>query len=214
VGLNCNLASARLFVTHDGPINAGDEWELIQAGSLSRGPLALPSLAPNLEWQIIQSSTSLKIKANPVSQKCRPMIEAATDSSIDAYVGDPVTLPMQVAGTVTSLRWYKDGMPISNDSLYSGATTSTLNMSSVAPVNLARYHLVANGPCGQTVSHSVDVSVRCGGDFNRDLIVDGEDVIDFFTLWDVGDYRSDWNHDQSVDGDDVIGFFDRWDRGC
>jgi hypothetical protein len=55
---------------------------------------------------------------------------------------------------------------------------------------------------------------RCQGDFDCSGGVDGDDVIAFFALWDIGDARADVNGDGGVDGDDVIEFFASWDSGC
>lgn len=54
----------------------------------------------------------------------------------------------------------------------------------------------------------------CPSDINCDGGVDGDDVIEFFGLWDAGDLGADQNRDGGVDGDDVIAFFARWDSGC
>ncbi len=54
----------------------------------------------------------------------------------------------------------------------------------------------------------------CLADWNYSGGVDGDDVIAFFSQWDVGDIEADINNDGGVDGDDVIDFFFRWDRGC
>ena len=54
----------------------------------------------------------------------------------------------------------------------------------------------------------------CPGDFNRDSSVDGDDVVAFFQVWDMGLIEGDFNADSSVDGDDVVDFFARWDSGC
>jgi RHS repeat-associated protein len=50
-------------------------------------------------------------------------------------------------------------------------------------------------------------------DINQDGLVDGEDIISFFALWDVGAFGSDTNGDGGVDGDDVIQFLAWWDNG-
>jgi RHS repeat-associated protein len=50
-------------------------------------------------------------------------------------------------------------------------------------------------------------------DINQDGAVDGEDLISFFALWDVGAFGSDTNGDGGVDGDDVIQFLAWWDNG-
>jgi hypothetical protein len=210
----CNLAAGLTIVTRDGPTLAGDTWPIIAAGSLSLGDIALPTLPPDLEWDLTQTPTSLSITAVPTAARCRPSVERLSPATIDGYIGDPVHLAAAVSGPVTSMRWHKDGLPLADGGIYTGTATPTLAIASGASVNLARYHLIATGPCGKTASLPIDASVRCGGDFNQDFSVDGDDVIDFFGPWDAGEIAADWNHDGAVDGDDVIGFFAKWDSGC
>jgi hypothetical protein len=58
----------------------------------------------------------------------------------------------------------------------------------------------------------IAADLRCPSDFNLDGAVDGDDVIAFFTAWDLG--NADYNNDGGTDGDDVIAFFGAWDSGC
>lgn len=210
----CNLAPGLTIVTREDPTIAGDSWPIITASSLSLGEIALPSLPPNLEWDLTQTPTSLSITANTTTARCRPSVDRLSPATIDGYVGDPVLLAAAVSGPETNMRWHKDGLPLTDGGIYAGTATPTLAIASNAPVNLARYHLIATGPCGNTASLPIDASIRCGGDFNQDFSVDGDDVIDFFGPWDAGEIEADWNHDGAVDGDDVIGFFAKWDSGC
>lgn len=210
----CNLAAGLTIVTREAPVAPGDTWPLIHAAALSIGDLALPSLAPGLEWTIDANPTNLTLGVAAVPDRCRPSVDRLSPAFVDGYVGDPVILAAMVSGPVTDMRWHKDGLPITDAGLYSGATTPQLTIASAAPLNLARYHLIATSPCGKTASLPIDASVRCGADFNQDFSIDGDDVIDFFGPWDAGEIEADWNHDGSVDGDDVIGFFGKWDAGC
>ena len=52
----------------------------------------------------------------------------------------------------------------------------------------------------------------CRADWDGVNGVDGDDVIAFFTDWDVS--QADYNGDGGTDGDDVIAFFADWDAGC
>ncbi|MFZ4575843.1 MAG: GC-type dockerin domain-anchored protein, partial [Phycisphaerales bacterium] len=211
---SCNLAAGLTVITREGPVAAGQSWTVVEAGSFSLGAIALPSLGPGLEWALNNSATSLSLAATAVQVRCRPSVDRLSAAVVDGYVGNPIVLAAAVSGPVSDVRWYKDGLPLTDGGIYSGAETPELSIASNAPVNLARYHLIATGLCGKTASLPIDASVRCGGDFNQDFSVDGDDVIDFFGPWDAGEIAADWNRDGAVDGDDVIGFFGRWDEGC
>jgi hypothetical protein len=97
----------------------------------------------------------------------------------------------------------------------------------VAPIPLLR------GPLGmarvpETLTSPVEMFVQdvplnnirfcfsegCPADINHDNAVDGDDVIAFFSLWDLGLPCADVTGDNAVDGDDVIFVFFRWDAGC
>ncbi|MFZ4574461.1 MAG: GC-type dockerin domain-anchored protein, partial [Phycisphaerales bacterium] len=63
-------------------------------------------------------------------------------------------------------------------------------------------------------TNNVQIGAMCPADQNGDGAVDGDDVIEFFAVWDAGNPAGDFNSDGGVDGDDVIGFFEHWDSGC
>ncbi|MFZ4573082.1 MAG: GC-type dockerin domain-anchored protein [Phycisphaerales bacterium] len=75
------------------------------------------------------------------------------------------------------------------------------------------FRCIANGPCNSVVSSTAQLTV-CVGDFNCDGNTDGDDIIDFFAMWDNGDPAADVTQDGNVDGDDLIVFFGGWDAGC
>jgi hypothetical protein len=56
------------------------------------------------------------------------------------------------------------------------------------------------------------VENRSSADWNADTGIDGDDIIAFFSEWDMNE--ADINGDGGTDGDDIIVFFERWDRGC
>jgi hypothetical protein len=101
----------------------------------------------------------------------------------------------------------------------SGATTSSVQFArggfGSAFLNLTgSFRCVVTDGCALT-SNSPEAIIRfCVADFNCDDAIDGDDVIAFFTSWDLGLPDADMNGDDSVDGDDVITFFNAWDTQC
>lgn len=108
------------------------------------------------------------------------------------------------------------GVPVAT---VSGATTSSVQFSrdafGTSFLNLTGYFRCVVSDACLLASNSPEALIRfCVGDFNCDDAIDGDDVIAFFSSWDLGLPDADMNGDQSVDGDDVIAFFAAWDTQC
>ena len=78
-------------------------------------------------------------------------------------------------------------------------------------VSMSRASTAVNEGCADDISLVLSLG-PCPADWNQDTGVDGDDVISFFTDWDIS--NADFNEDGGTDGDDVIAFFARWDGGC
>ena len=72
----------------------------------------------------------------------------------------------------------------------------------------------SSGPITFECGHALITPARCSADYNADGGVDSDDVIVFFSAWDVGEVRADYTADGGVDSDDIIAFFSDWDTGC
>ena len=70
----------------------------------------------------------------------------------------------------------------------------------------------ASGVCGTASTAGSRVSV-CPADFNCDGGVDGQDVSEFFALWEAGESLADVNADGGIDGADIGAFFAFWEAG-
>ncbi|MFZ4575438.1 MAG: PQQ-dependent sugar dehydrogenase [Phycisphaerales bacterium] len=113
-----------------------------------------------------------------------------------------------------SVRWTRDGSPLSDDSRISGSATGTLTILATSPADSGVYRLEATSGCGagQSFPATVTVTGQCPADWDGSGGVDGDDVIAFFSQWDAG--NADIDGSGGTDGDDVILFFSRWDAGC
>lgn len=56
------------------------------------------------------------------------------------------------------------------------------------------------------------IITRCPADWDADDDVDSDDIVAFFTGWELGD--GDFDSDSDSDSDDIVGFFASWDGGC
>lgn len=98
----------------------------------------------------------------------------------------------------------------------SGTSTPNLTITNAYLANhdgTLQYRCIATGPCNSLISDTAQHTV-CIGDFNCDGNTDGDDIIDFFALWDNNDPAADVTQDGNIDGDDLIAFFVGWDAGC
>ncbi|HZW11279.1 MAG TPA: GC-type dockerin domain-anchored protein [Phycisphaerales bacterium] len=58
------------------------------------------------------------------------------------------------------------------------------------------------------------LSLRCRADFNRDSLVNTQDVLAFLNAWVKGDGRADYDHDGLVNTMDVLAFLNSFTAGC
>jgi hypothetical protein len=105
-----------------------------------------------------------------------------------------------------------DALACNNDS---GSTQSQIENLAVEGgedylIKVTGYSAVQSS--ASTLRLRIDFDGYCPADWNQDGGVDGDDVIEFFSGWDIG--RGDFNGDGGTDGDDVIEFFGHWDNGC
>jgi hypothetical protein len=99
--------------------------------------------------------------------------------SQEVGVGDNVTFSVQAVGEGSlSYQWQKDGGDLSDDGRISGATTATLQITSVEMSDAGGYRCVVNGECGGATSNEATLTVvepYAPVDFDRDDDVDGAD---------------------------------------
>ncbi|MBI5762822.1 MAG: immunoglobulin domain-containing protein [Planctomycetes bacterium] len=157
-GLNNNVYAA---VTHD--FGTGEGPSLCVGGSFTTAGGAacvhvarwMPSPAPAITQQPILSG---------------------------GVAGGSAVLSIQaVGGPGTSILWYRNNSPLSDDAHISGATTNTLTVISTTANDNGLYHAVASNTCGQAQSQSFNLQIvpACAGDMFADAKVDGHDVSRF-----------------------------------
>jgi hypothetical protein len=73
-----------------------------------------------------------------------------------------LTLSVSAEGYNLTYQWRKDGSPLSDDSHYSGATTSQLTINSATTDDAGSYDVVVSGDCGEVTSESAEVSIVTG----------------------------------------------------
>ncbi len=123
-------------------------------------------------------------------------------------------LSILASGSPTlSYQWRRAGNNLSNDSKYSGVTTSILSISTIRPEDAGSYDCIVTSPCGIISSSAADLVV-CAADFNCDGIVDFFDYLDFVAEFSGNGPNADFNADQVVDFFDYLDFVAAFSVGC
>jgi hypothetical protein len=146
-------------------------------------------------------STDLAIDQNPVSRS--------------VLAGEPVQFQIQYSGAASSLQWMRNGVPVVDGGRISGATTTTLNISSAIGEDAGTYSCAISNGCRDLVSGPAVLVVRpCPADFNRDGVPDLFDYLDFVIALAANDPSSDFNQDNSIDFFDYLDFVAAFAAGC
>ena len=134
--------------------------------------------------------------------------------------GDTATFSVSATGDGTlSYQWQKNSANITNGSRVSGATSATLQITSLITSDAGNYRCVVTGNCGSATSNTATLTVMPAGqpgDFDDDTDVD---LVDFGHIQqclgisspfgDTGCGPADLNGDSIIDGQDLALF-----RGC
>lgn len=116
-------------------------------------------------------------------------------------------------------RWYRNGVPLVDGStprgsIVSGATTPQLRIRSLDAADAGYYQFAAD-PLESTLAEPALVTIRCGGDFNRDHMLDVGDIFAFLTAWFAADSAADINASGTrPDLADLFEFLTLYLSGC
>ncbi len=101
--------------------------------------------------------------------------------------------------------------------VFMGETTSSLSMSaprvSLMNPDAVQVRCMVRNQCNASSTMPARI-IGCFADFNCDGGVDGTDLSDFFTLWEIGSYSTDLDGNTAVDMEDVAFYLQRWAEGC
>lgn len=111
-------------------------------------------------------------------------------------------------------QWHKDGTPVSESSVFSGAKAPILMIASINPTQSGAYTVAVTNACGTTISEPANVTIYCAADFNADLSIDFSDFDAFVAAFEHGEPRSDINGDTFLDFEDFDAFVQAFERSC
>jgi len=130
----------------------------------------------------------------------------------DGANATPLVLNSMVPGTYL-LRWFKDGVALSDDSRISGSQTSTLTIFPSIALDSGSYTLRVRSNCSSVFTASGNVAVACSADLNADAIVEDSDFVIFAAAYSdlicpasPAACPADLNADGFVDDSDFVAF--------
>jgi hypothetical protein len=152
-------------------------------------------------------------------------------SPLSVNAGDPASFSVSATGSpAPTFQWRLNGSNLSDGGTISGATASTLNISSTVAGDAGNYDVVLTNSCGTTTSNTaaLTVSSGCVADFDDgsgtgtpDGGVTIDDLLYYLTLFEAGDVDADVDDgsgtntpDGGVTIDDLLYFLVRFEAGC
>jgi glucose/arabinose dehydrogenase len=159
----------------------------------------------------IADSTVYKIVPYP----CLPYIDANPESRTQPE-NSTVTLEVLAAGAdPLTYRWRRDEFYLIDIGHVRGSQTSQLTIANANAADSGAYVCVLTSPCGTVETRPVMVSIRTcyDADFNRDNVVDVQDIFDYLNAWFAGDPATDLNGD-GRSTQDIFDFLNSWFQGC
>jgi hypothetical protein len=106
----------------------------------------------------------------------QPMITSQPPPTTVASAGSIVQLAVTVAGDpVPTVQWRRDGIPLTNGGIVSGATSTILTLTGVTTADAGAYSVVATNSLGSVTSSSFNLSVQAGNVWNQP-VTSGKDV--------------------------------------
>ncbi len=138
---------------------------IISGATTSTLTITNPSITDTGRYDVVVTGTcSPSVTSNQVvvSLNTAPVITVQPSAPASVCVGNGTQI-MSVTATGTGLTytWRKSGIPLSNNSIISGATTSTLTLTNPSITDTGRYDVVVSGSCSPSViSNQVTVSLN------------------------------------------------------
>jgi len=89
---------------------------------------------------------------------------------------------------------------------------STLTIAGISCDDGGIFDCLATDSCGSAPSEPAAIIVDAPSDWNNDGAIDSNDIIEFFSAWEMGE--GDIDLDEDSDSDDILAFFTGFEAGC
>jgi hypothetical protein len=170
-------------------------------------------------------STSITLLAGP---GCIPRISLQPQPQTVA-IGETIALDtLTTTPGAVSIRWRKDGFPLSDDGRITGAGSRSLRISNAIFDDFGTYDAVLSTACGESYTTPVLARVRCAADIvgigglpPADGLVTGDDFNIFIAnfairgaLADVASIGGEANPDGLSTGDDFVAYINSFVSRC
>src|SRR5690606_23450981 len=106
----------------------------------------------------------------------QPMFTSQPPATTVASTGAIVQLVVTVAGDpIPTVQWRRNGIPLTNGGIVSGATSTVLTLTGVTAADAAAYSVVATNSLGSVTSNSFNLTVLASNVWNQPVTT-GKDV--------------------------------------
>jgi len=135
----------------------------------------------------------------------------------DGANATPLVLTSMVPGSYL-LRWFKDGVALTDSARISGSQTATLTIFPAIALDSGSYELRVRSDCSSVFTTDADVAIACSADLNSDAIVEDADFVIFAAAYSElicpvspALCPADLNADGFVDDTDFVAFVAQYD---
>lgn len=196
------------------PISNGGTYSGVTTSTLSITP---QSLADAGSYDVVVTNSCGTSISTPVTLSVSCVTTSVTSPSPTVQTAR-TTLPISLVGAGAgsgplTYSWTRDNVLVTDAPPYSGATTATLSINATSRSASGSYVLTVGGPCGTADSSAVQLTVYCLGDFNRNGIVEVQDIFAFLSAWFARQPEADLNG-SGTDVADIFQFLAAWFSPC
>ncbi len=146
-----------------------------------------------------------------------PTVIDQSPADLSVAAGQTAVFTALGAGTdPLTIRWRRGTLELADGGRIAGATTTTLTITGVQPLDAGVYSAVFTDACGVVVSQGAALAVLggCIADFNGAGGVTVQDIFDFLAAYFSGDERADVNGAGGVTVQDIFDFLAAYFTGC
>ncbi len=162
-----------------------------------------------------ESSQPARLNDTWELRNLNPIVIGAGPVAQSASAGDPVTFSVAASGSGLTYQWRRDCRVIP------GAVGSSLTLTATHAAQ-GLYDVLVSNTCGTIVSSSAALVVSgpggCAADFNRDGVLDPDDLSDYvgcyFTGFCPAAVGADFNADSLINPDDLSDYIGAYFSGC
>jgi hypothetical protein len=166
ISVTATNAAGYLWYKDGSPLSDGGNISGSATATLQVSP-AGPADAGNYHVEITGNPPCANVNSTTTAVTIdEPAAITVQPQNVSLCTGAAASFSVTATGTALSYQWYLGSAPLSNISPYSGTTTPTLNISSIAGLNGNNYHVVVTGCGAPATSNVVSITENLNNTWN------------------------------------------------